>query len=68
MSKIQDIFSLWITLYKIITFLFLKLYSKNFDKYKIIEKLLENKQKNLQEYKRPIIEDTNKKNKLTERS
>ena len=35
-----DIFSLWISLYNLLSFLFSKLYSKSFDKYKIVESIL----------------------------
>ena len=35
-----NIFSLWISLYNVFVFLFSKLYSKSFDKYKIIENIL----------------------------
>ena len=42
-----NIFSLWISLYNGFTFIFLKLYSKSFDKYKIIENILSRQKKNL---------------------
>ena len=41
-----DIFSLWISFYNGFTFLFSKLYSKSFDKYKIIDNIL-SKQKEI---------------------
>ena len=46
-----NIFSLWITIYNLFTFLFSKLYSKSFDKYKIIEKILSYQKENLNEIK-----------------
>ena len=42
-----NIFSIWISLYNLFTFLFLKLYSKSFDKYKIIENILSRQKENL---------------------
>ena len=36
----EDIFSLWRSLYNLLSFLFSKLYSKSFDKYKIVESIL----------------------------
>ena len=42
-----NIFSLWISLYNFFTFLFLKLYSKSFNKYKIIENILSRQKENL---------------------
>ena len=42
-----NIFSLWISLYNGFTFIFLKLYSKSFDKYKIMEKILSRQKENL---------------------
>ena len=42
-----NIFSLWISLYNGFTFIFLKLYSKSFDKYKIIENILSRQKKDL---------------------
>ena len=42
-----NIFSLWISLYNGFTFIFLKLYSKSFDKYKIIENILSRQKGNL---------------------
>ena len=42
-----NIFSLWISLYNGFTFIFLKLYSKSFDKYKIMENILSRQKENL---------------------
>ena len=36
----EDIFSLWRSLYNLLSFLFSKLYSKSFDKYKIVESII----------------------------
>ena len=51
-----NIFSLWIYLYKVFTFLFLQLYSKTFDKYKIIENILSKQKESLIKSKRPIYQ------------
>ena len=40
LDYLADIFSLWISLYNFLSFLFSKLYSKSFDKYKIVETIL----------------------------
>ena len=42
LDVLADVFSLWISLYNGFSFLITKLYSKNFDKYKIIENILLN--------------------------
>ena len=45
------VFSLWMSLYSGISFLFSKLYSKSFDKYKIIDTILNNNIKNFSKNK-----------------
>ena len=47
------VFSLWMSLYSGISFLFSKLYSKSFDKYKIIENILSRQKENLLLNKEP---------------
>ena len=42
LDALANVFSLWISLYNGFSFLITKLYSKNFDKYKIIENILLN--------------------------
>ena len=68
-----NIFSLWITLYRLFIFLFSYLYSQSFDKYKIIDNILSKQKYNLiknEKLKTPLfqtkdpnIEDNNKENK-----
>ena len=45
LDSLANIFSLWISSYNLISFLFSKLYSKSFDKYKVIENILSKKKK-----------------------
>jgi hypothetical protein len=47
LDSLANIFSLWISLYNAFTFLFAVLYSKNFDKYKIIENIISKNKENL---------------------
>ena len=54
-NSIPNIFSLWLSLYNGFKFVFAKLYSKNFDNYKIMESVL-SKQKKLQINKKQINE------------
>ena len=51
-GKIPDIFALWLSLYNGFIFVFSKLYSKSFDKYKIIENILQKKDKKFSKSKR----------------
>lgn len=61
-----DIFSLWISFYNGFTFLFSKLYSKSFDKYKIIDNILSKQKEILSDnnQKSNQIEDKNLKDNL----
>ena len=61
---LPDIFSLWISIYNAFTFLFSKLYSSSFDKYKIIDNILSKQKEKLSQNKRQksqisIINDIN---------
>ena len=47
LDSLANIFSLWISSYNLICFLFSKLYSKSFDKYKIIDNILSKQKINL---------------------
>ena len=63
-DNFPDIFALWITTYNVFTFIFYKLYSTSFDKYKIIENILSKQKECLSKARRQksqisIINDIN---------
>ena len=51
-----NIFSLWISLYNGFVFVFLKLYSKSFDQYKIMENILSKQNENIIQSKKKIYQ------------
>ena len=51
-----NIFSLWISLYNGFVFVFLKLYSKSFDQYKIMENILSKQKENIIQNKKQIYQ------------
>ena len=55
-NSIPNIFSLWLSLYNGFKFVFAKLYSKNFDNYKIMESILSKQKEKLQINKKKINE------------
>ena len=63
LDSLANIFSLWISLYNAFTFLFAVLYSKNFDKYKIIENIISKNKENLHKNNIILLKDKNIKNK-----
>ena len=64
LDSLANIFSLWISLYNAFTFLFAVLYSKNFDKYKIVENIISKNKENLHKNNIILLKDKNIKNKI----
>ena len=70
LDSLANIFSLWISSYNLISFLFSKLYSKSFDKYKVIENILSKQKVDLlidKKYKNQV-KDKNIKDNILEKS